>query len=122
MLRNFPLLILAGALIAAPASAQQPTAGGDSKQLPSKVERLNRAPVNNEILKVKLPHPTEISLPNGLTVLVLERHKLTTIYCSFWIKSGALSDPGDMPGLTSFTADQLRDGTAKRNSTQIATV
>jgi zinc protease len=120
MLKTFLSLLLAAGLGATPASAQQP-AGGDSKQLPSKVERLNRAPVNNEILKVRLPHPIEVSLPNGLTLLVLEQHRLPTIYCSLWIKSGALSDPADMPGLASFTADQLRDGTAKRNSTQIAT-
>jgi zinc protease len=102
--------------------AQQPQGpGSDTKQLPSKVQRLNKAPVNNEILKVKLPHPVEVTLPNGLTILVLEQHRLPTVYYSLWIKSGALSDPKDSPGLASFTADLLRDGTAKRNSTQIAT-
>ncbi|HZI32569.1 MAG TPA: insulinase family protein, partial [Candidatus Binatia bacterium] len=113
---NFAILFTAGLL------AQQPQGpGADNKQLPSKVQRLNKAPVNNEILKVKLPHPVEVTLPNGLTMLVLEQHKLPTVYFSLWIKSGALSDPKDTPGLASFTADLLRDGTAKRNSTQIAT-
>jgi predicted Zn-dependent peptidase len=120
MLKRFLSLILAAILTSALAAAQQP-AGGDTKQLPSKVTRLNRAPVNNEILKVKLPHPAEVSLPNGLTLLVLEQHRLPTFYCSLWIKSGALSDPADLPGLASFTADLLRDGTGKRDSTQIAT-
>src|SRR5215469_13469245 len=120
MLKRSLSLILATALSAALAAAQQP-GPGDSKQLPSKVTRLNRAPVNNEILKVKLPHPAEVSLPNGLTLLVLEQHRLPTIYAGLWIKSGALSDPKDTPGLASFTADLLREGTAKRNSTQIAT-
>src|SRR5947209_10196305 len=92
-----------------------------AKPLPSKIERLNRVPVNNEILKVKLPHPKEVQLPNGLTILVLEQHKLPTIDCSLWIKSGALSDPKEMPGLASFTADLLREGTGKRTSVQIAT-
>jgi zinc protease len=102
--------------------AQQPQGpAGDTKQLPSKVQRLNKAPVNNEILKVKLPHPVEVTLPNGLTLLVLERHRLPTVYYDLWIKSGAMSDPKDTPGLASFTADLLREGTAKRNSTQIAT-
>jgi zinc protease len=102
--------------------AQQPQGpGGDTKQLPSKVQRLNKAPVNNEVLKVKLPHPVEVTLPNGLTMLVLEQHRLPTVYYSLWIKSGAISDPKDAPGLASFTADLLREGTAKRNSTQIAT-
>ncbi|HLJ27573.1 MAG TPA: pitrilysin family protein [Candidatus Angelobacter sp.] len=120
MLKKCLSVVLIAGLSAAMAVAQQP-ATGDAKQLPSKVQRLNRVPVNNEILKVKLPHPTEVSLPNGLTILVLEQHKLPTIYCGLWIKSGALSDPAEMPGLASFTATLLRDGTARRNSTQIAT-
>ena len=93
----------------------------DAKPLPSKIERLNRVPVNNEILKVRLPHPKEVQLPNGLTILVLEQHKLPTIDCALWIKSGSLSDPKEMPGLASFTADMLREGTGKRTSVQIAT-
>lgn len=98
------------------ASTQQSPGAADSKQLPSKVQRLNRAPVSNELLKVKLPHPAEIQLANGLTVLVLEQHRLPTVYLSLWIKSGAVSDPKDAPGLASFTADLLREGTGKRTS------
>jgi zinc protease len=112
----FVIALFLGAILT---PAQQPQAG--DKPLPGKVTRLNRVPVNNEILKVKLPHPKEFSLPNGLTVMVLEEHKLPTVNYSLWIKSGALSDPADMPGLASFTTDTLRDGTAKRTSTQIAT-
>ena len=84
------------------------------------IQRLNHVPVNQEILKVKLPHPKEAQLPNGLTLMVLEQHKLPTISVTLWIKSGALSDPKDMPGLASFAADLLRDGTSKRSGTQIA--
>jgi len=104
------------------AMAQQPAPGAaaaDAKQLPSKVQRLNKVPVNHEILQVKLPHPAEITLPNGLTVLILEQHRLPMVYYNLWIKSGALSDPTDMPGLASFTADLL-DATAKRDTIQIA--
>jgi zinc protease len=118
-LLHFALCLLTAGLFAQQPQPQGP--GGDTKQLPSKVERLNKAPVNNEILKVKLPHPVEVTLPNGLSILVLEQHHLPTVYFSLWIKSGALSDPKDAPGLASFTADLLRDGTARRNSTQIAT-
>src|SRR5262249_6632608 len=122
MLKKFLLLTLTLGL-SSTLLAQQPQQGpgGDSKTLPTKVERLNKAPVSNEVLKVKLPHPSEATLPNGLTILVLEQHHLPTVYYELWIKSGALSDPKDAPGLASFTADLLRDGTAKRNSTQIAT-
>jgi zinc protease len=113
------MLVIAVFLANLSISAQQPQ-GADAKPLPGKVTRLNRVPVNSEVLKVKLPHPKEFTLPNGLVVLVLEDHKLPTVNYSLWIKSGALSDPGDMPGLASFTADMLREGTATRSSTQIA--
>ncbi|HXB22017.1 MAG TPA: pitrilysin family protein [Candidatus Solibacter sp.] len=113
----FPVVLF---LFATLASAQTP-GGGEHQQLPSKVQRLNRTPVNQEILKVKLPHPKEVQLPNGLTLLVIEQHKLPTVSYNLWIKSGALSDPKDTPGLASFTADLLRQGTAKRSATQIAT-
>lgn len=84
------------------------------------VQRMNRAPVNKQVLEVKLPRPTEFHLPNGLTVLVLERHELPTVDFALWIKSGALQDPKDLPGLAKFTADMLREGTTHRNSAQIA--
>src|ERR1700674_3703131 len=113
--RMFKFLI-ALCLTTACVPAQQPPSAVDSQQLPSHVQRLKRVPVNPEILKVKLQHPKEVRLPNGLTVLILEQHKLPTVSFSLWIKSGALSDPKEMPGLASFTADLLRDGTGKRSS------
>jgi zinc protease len=84
------------------------------------VQRLNRAPVNKEVLQVSLPRPTKIRLSNGLTLLFLERHKLPTIAASIWIKTGALSDPKGLPGLASFAADMLREGTDTRTSAQIS--
>jgi len=84
------------------------------------VQRLNRAPVNKEVLEVTLPRPVEIKLPNGLTLLVLERHKLPTIAASLWIKAGALGDPKDLPGLANIAADMLREGTTTRTSNQLS--
>ena len=69
------------------------------------VQRLNRAPVRKDVLQVKLPRPTEAKLSNGLTVLLLERHKLPTLNVSLWINAGSLYDPKDAPGLAKFTAD-----------------
>jgi predicted Zn-dependent peptidase len=84
------------------------------------VKRLNRAPVSHEVLQVKLPRPTEHKLSNGLTVLLLERHKLPTLNLSLWFDSSSLDDPKDLPGLSDFTADMLREGTARRTSKQLA--
>jgi zinc protease len=86
----------------------------------SKIERLNRAPVNKEILRVQLPRPTVVKLPNGLTLILIEDHKLPTVNFTMWVTPGELGDPSDLPGLASFTADMLREGTARRTSQQIA--
>ena len=110
-------IVLAAALaMALPARAQENDKGVSAKA----VKRLNRAPVNKEILRVSLPRPTVRKLSNGLTVLVLEQHKLPTVTFDLWVRPGTLADPKDLPGLASFTADMLREGTAARTSAQIA--
>jgi zinc protease len=101
--------------------AQVPQDPG-SKAIPlSKVERKNKAPVSNEILRVKIPKPTEIKLPNGLTVMVLEDHRLPLVTARLSILgAGALNDPADVPGLADITATMLKEGTQTRSSKQIA--
>ena len=108
------LLLLTTAL----AAAQAPT---DSKAISaSKVERKNLAPVSKEILKVKLPRPYEAKLPNGLTVLILEDHRLPLVAVDFTFQgAGALWEPADQHGLASVTAQMLREGTPNRKSKAI---
>ncbi len=87
----------------------------------SKVERKNRAPVNKEILKVNLPKPVETTLPNGLTVLILENHRLPTVSVTLQIAgAGALYEPANQHGLASVTAQMLREGTKTRTSKQFS--
>src|SRR5580658_7061797 len=106
----------AGLLLPGTAFAQ-----GQDKSAPlSQVQRLGRAPVNKEILRVQLPRPTVVKLKNGLTIVLEEDHKLPTIAFTMWIRPGQLADPGDFPGLAAFTAGMLREGTDKRKSEQIA--
>jgi predicted Zn-dependent peptidase len=101
------------------APAQAPD--GDKGTTVSEVQRLNRAPVSQEVLRVKLPRPRETKLPNGLTVLVLEQHKLPTVAFTLWVKTGALADPKNLPGLAKATAEMLREGTTHWTSAQLAT-
>lgn len=117
----FGAALAAALVMVPPAGAQQASSAEQHGAELSKVVRLNRAPVNKETLKVTLPKPYETKLPNGLSVLVIERHKLPTVAFSLWIKTGALADPKNLPGLASFTADMLREGTKSRSSAQIAT-
>ena len=67
--------------LAVPVRAQAPAGGQqDSKAVSvSKVERKNKAPVSKEILRVKLPKAVETTLPNGLTVLIMEDHRFPTV-------------------------------------------
>jgi len=107
---------LAAVAFVSPAARAQEQ-GGKGADL-SKIQRLNRAPVNKEVLRVQLPKPSEHKLSNGLTVLVLEQHKLPTVTFELWIRPGAIADPA--PGIAGFAADLLREGTAHRSSAQIA--
>ena len=103
------------------AAAQAPEASSDKEVSISKIERKNRAPVSKEILRVKLPKPVETKLENGLTVLIMEDHRLPNVTLQFMIKgAGPLDEPAAMPGLASVTAQMLREGTKTRESKQIA--
>jgi predicted Zn-dependent peptidase len=97
----------------------QPPAGQAS---PSKgVILKGKAPVSNEILKVKLPRPNESDLPNGIHLMVIEDHRAPQVSVQMTIQgAGGLFDPADAPGLASFTAAMMIEGTAARTSQQIA--
>src|SRR5271155_2202045 len=96
-------------------------AQGQDKSAPaSSMQKLGRAPVNKEILRVQLPRPTVVKLKNGLTIVLEEDHKLPTVAFTMWIRPGQLADPGDLPGLASFTAGKLGEGMEKRTREQIA--
>ena len=79
-----------------------------------------KAPVNKEVLKVKLPRAEEATLKNGLQVILLPSHKVPTFNMQLVVLSGGLSDKPDYRGLASFTASLLREGTTKRSSKDIA--
>ena len=79
-----------------------------------------KAPVNKEVLKVKLPRAEEATLKNGIQVVLLPAHKVPTFNMQLVVLSGGLADKPDYRGLASFTAALLREGTAKRSSKDIS--
>src|SRR5215467_42059 len=112
LLRIFLPVVLATSF--APLVNAQGAAAQSDKSIPaSKVEMKNRAPVSKEILKVNLPKPYETKLSNGLTVLILENHRLPTATVQFNISgAGAVYEPADEPGLASMTAAMVTQGTS----------
>src|SRR5918995_1026623 len=102
------IALITAALIACPLFVS----GQDSSNAsPSKVERKNKAPVSNETVRVRLPKPVEAKLANGLTVLILEDHRLPNVLAQFHIRgAGALFESDHLSGLASTAAHLLREG------------
>jgi zinc protease len=114
------LAFIAVAAFASGAYAQ----GGMAPQGPASTKGAvikGKAPVNNTLLRVKLPKAQEATLKNGLRVVLLEsNHKLPIFSMEMVLMTGGLSDPADMRGLASTTANLLREGTAKHKSRELA--
>lgn len=82
---------------------------------------LGRAPVSKDALRVKLPRGQEFTLPNGLRVILLERHELPTFTARMVILTGGgLSDSPEKRGRSQMTASLLREGTERRASKEIS--
>jgi hypothetical protein len=85
---GWTLALLATAL--ATASMAQEPAGPESFR---GMVRLNRAPVSNEVLKVKLSRPVERQLSNGMKLVILETNRTPTVSLTIQIPSSPLAIP-----------------------------
>ena len=70
--------------------------------------------------KLSLPVAASFKLANGLTVLLVEQHQLPIVSAHLVVLSGSDANPVDKPGVASFTAQMLPEGTEHRSSNQIA--
>jgi zinc protease len=70
--------------------------------------------------QLNLPVPDIFKLGNGLTVVYNDRPGLPVVAASLVFNTGSGANPIDKPGLASFTANMLQQGTATRSATQIA--
>jgi zinc protease len=89
--------------------------------LPAAAPFKNRAPVSNDVIKVKLPRAQETQLSNGAYLMVLEDHRVPSVQFEIiMIGAGGYYDPPGMPGLADTTASLMDEGTTTRSSEQIA--
>ncbi|MFN2531649.1 MAG: M16 family metallopeptidase [Pyrinomonadaceae bacterium] len=108
------------AIVSASGLAQGGMQAGPAAQTTKGAIIKGKAPVNRNVLQVKLPKAQEATLPNGLRVILLENHKVPTFNMQMVVMSGGLADAADYHGLATFTAGLLREGTGKRSSKDIA--
>ena len=121
-MKRFAFSAIASASCIVAAIAAQSAPGGQA-QPPSTtgVVVKGKAPVSNDLLKVTLPKPQEADLPNGLRLMVLEDHRLPRVAFQIIIPgAGGYFDPPAMIGLSTYTAQMMREGTAKQTSQQIS--
>src|SRR5262245_14571106 len=111
MKKPIVLTLTVAAVLLAQAPQPQTSAG---------VVRYNRLPPATGTLKVKLPRPTELTLSNGIKLLVVESHRVPTIGLQIQIPTGNVRDPEGLNGLSDATAALIRLGTKTRSSKEIA--
>jgi zinc protease len=69
---------------------------------------------------ITIPAPSIQTLPNGLQVVVVERHSLPLITLKLVVKAGPEFDPPKLPGVAQLLNAILTEGTTHRTSHQIA--
>jgi predicted Zn-dependent peptidase len=112
--RPVPAVLLALALSACAAPARQwagpPTALPDRSRIPEKGPPPTLA----------VPAQRHFRLDNGLRVRLVEYHRLPIVALNLVLDAGAVHDPADQPGLASFTAAMVTEGTRTRSATRLS--
>jgi len=104
-------LLLAGAC----ATARAPLVTGPAQPPDrARVPPLGPPPV------LRLPPQIRFQLASGPRVRLVEYRRLPIVALHLVLDAGAVHDPVDRPGLASFTAGMLTEGTRTRSATQIS--
>jgi predicted Zn-dependent peptidase len=69
---------------------------------------------------LKLPAVQTTLLSNGLTLAVVEMHKVPVVDVQLLVDAGAARDPSAAPGLATFTATMLQQGAGARSALDVA--
>lgn len=121
--RTLTILAVVALLFAASLAQVAAQGPGGQVQPPSSkaVVLMGKAPVSNEILKITLPRAQEADLPNGLHLMVMEDHRAPMVQVQLLVRgAGGYYDPAEMAGVATMTAAMMMEGTATRNTRQIA--
>ncbi len=103
-----------------PRSAPGAQGAAEPAPVTSGQEWRRTVPKPGPLSALRLPVPRRFRLANGLTVYLLEQHSLPIVSANLVVLCGSDRNPLDLPGLASFTAEMLDEGTKKRSALQIA--
>jgi zinc protease len=79
-----------------------------------------QAPPATPTQTYRLPEPTRVKLPNGLVILLVEKHELPLTSLTLALRTGSLEDPVAKPGVNALAAELLRKGTTTRSAEQLS--
>jgi zinc protease len=102
-------------LLAALWLASVPAFGGQVRDWPSE-----RPPRPTSARDVKFPPYQVRTLKNGLQVIAVSHHEQPAVSLRLIVRAGGAHDPVDRPGVASFMAGLLDQGTTSRTAEQIA--
>ncbi|MDW8141327.1 MAG: insulinase family protein, partial [Candidatus Bipolaricaulota bacterium] len=74
----------------------------------------------SNIEPIQLPPIKNVTLDNGLKVIVIEQPSLPIVQLNLLVRVGNIHDLSDKAGLAQFTASMLRQGTSTRTAEQIS--
>lgn len=100
----------------APAKA----AKGERESLNAPQAWRSKAPGAGKAQPLKLPAAQSFTLANGLTVIHSPKPGLPLVSASLVLRAGQAANPADRPGLASFVAAMLPEGTRTRSAQQVA--
>jgi len=86
---------------------------------PSDVDR-SGLPYPDSIPAAVFPDVAQVPLPNGLEVLLVERHDLPLVRFVLQLDAGTASDQGAAPGTANLAMEMLDEGTASRDALEIS--
>jgi zinc protease len=92
---------------------------GPPDRLSAQVDR-TKPPALQPPPALALPAVQTTMLPNGLTVAVVEVHKVPVVDVQLLVDGGAARDPSTAPGLATFTATMLQQGAGARGALEVA--
>jgi zinc protease len=93
-------------------------AGGQTTELQTKPGRLAPAAAGGG--NIDLNTTQRVVLPNGLTLLLLENHRLPIVSTQVFVRNVRFVEPADKSGIATLAGSLLEEGTTKHSGREIA--